>query len=298
MNIYNSNFNIGFHISISKKKFKKSIEHYHNNCNINAFQCFLNTPMQKKIFSIDDNELLITKNYVTDNNLFLVCHSPYVINIATPEEDLINSNIEYVINELILIEKMGGAGSIYHVGKSVKTNPNDGFNLMFNFIKKVISKMIDLNIKSYFILETGAGCGTELCCDINKLAEMFHLFSDTEKKYIKFCIDTCHIFSAGYNIHDNNGVIDFINSFENIIGWNNVICIHLNDSKNKCGSRVDRHENFNKGFISKDNYTPIKYFISHCNNLNIPLILETPVSDNDVINDRNNEIELIKNWFI
>jgi deoxyribonuclease-4 len=270
----------------------------HNLFDINAFQLFLKNPKQKGKINFTERGCLNSKNYIEENSLFLVCHSPYVINIASSDESIIHENLEYVVNEIDIISKHGGKGSVYHVGKSVKLNKSDGFANMSNFIKMVLNELIERDIEGYFILETGAGCGTELCTKIENLGEMYHTLSAEQKEKIMFCIDTCHIFSAGYPINTIKGAEDFINLFEESIGWHKVICIHLNDSKTECGSCVDRHDNFTKGHITNEQTDGIRYFLKHVNNLMIPLILETPYEDNNIIENRINEINLIKSWII
>lgn len=289
---------LGFHISLIKKSVYESIMYAHNLFDINAFQLFLKNPKQKGKINFTERECLNSKNYIEENSLFLVCHSPYVINIASPDESVISENLEYVVNEIDIISRYGGKGSVYHVGKSVKQNKSDGFANMSNFIKMVLNELIERNIEGYFILETGAGCGTELCTKIDDLGEMYDTLSAEQKEKIMFCIDTCHIFSAGYPINTVEGAEDFINLFEEWIGWHKVICIHLNDSKTECGSCIDRHDNFTKGYITHEHTDGIRYFLKHVNNLMIPLILETPYEDNNMIENRINEINLIKNWII
>jgi deoxyribonuclease-4 len=292
---------LGFHVSLLKKSVAHSISYFHKLCNISAFQLFLKSPKQKGAINIKEDEYIKSKKYIEDNDLFVVSHSPYIINIASSDEDTINSNIQYAVSEIDAISKLGGKGSVYHVGKSVKLSKEDGFNYMCNFIKKVLDILIERQTTGYFILETGAGCGTELCTKIEDLGKMYHQLNPEQKEKIMFCIDTCHIFSAGYQIDTAEGSTAFIDLFEKSIGWDKVICIHLNDSKTKCGSCVDRHENFTKGFLTNERTDGVLHFLMHCKKLDIPLILETPVNDSDygiidIISERNNEIKLIQKW--
>jgi deoxyribonuclease-4 len=151
---------LGFHVSLLKKSVSHSISYFHKLCNISAFQLFLKSPKQKGAINIKEDEYIKSKKYIEDNDLFVVSHSPYIINIASSDEDTINSNIQYAVSEINAISKLGGKGSVYHVGKSVKLSKEDGFNYMCNFIKKVLDILIERQSTGYFILETGAGCGT------------------------------------------------------------------------------------------------------------------------------------------
>ena len=113
---------------------------------------------------------------------------------------------------------------------------------------------------------------------------------------MKICIDTCHVFSAGYSLKSEFDAISFIDVVETYIGWTNVLMIHLNDSKKDCGCCVDRHENLCKGYIGKDDISGFKYLVNHCYDLKIPLILETPHDITNMYEIYNGEIEKIKGW--
>jgi deoxyribonuclease-4 len=144
------------------------------------------------------------------------------------------------------------------------------------------------------ILETGAGQGKEVATDITELGMLRKNLTLEEQSRVGFCIDTCHIFTAGYDLRN----MDFVNSFENYIelslGWSNVKVIHLNDSLSKFNQKVDRHADISYGEITKSyKYTEafIK-FIKICHNKNIPLVLETPGDNTDYAK----QINLVKNW--
>jgi len=267
----------GYHVSI-KKSFKKSIEDAHKTANINAFQIFISSPLQMKLSSHTDEEAEECKKYIMDNNLFLVSHATYLINSAT--KDKWDHKIAVALSDLLYAEKMGALGSVFHVGKHLKQNINDSVQNMFEFISEVIAMLQEQNSKSLYILETPAACGTELLSDLEDFGNFYHKFTQKQKENLKICIDTCHIFSAGYSIKSQFDTEQLITIVETYIGWSNVAVIHLNDSKKNCGCHVDRHENLCYGCIGKDDESGLKYFVKHCFEHNIPMILETP-DDND-----------------
>ena len=131
------------------------------------------------------------------------------------------------------------------------------------------------NIKIF--LETSTGQRTELCYKMEDLSYFYKKFSKNHnkevKKRFKLCIDTCHIFSAGYCIKTKKNIKLFLEAFEEMIGLRYVGLIHLNDSKVECGKQVDRHQNIGEGFIG---YNGLKYLFDYFRNLNIPIVLETP----------------------
>ena len=121
------------------------------------------------------------------------------------------------------------------------------------------------------MLETTAGQGTAIGYRFEQLQEIIDLVED--KKRMTVCIDTAHIFAAGYNIRDHKNYKMVIKEFDNIIGLKRLKCFHLNDSKKELGCRVDRHEHIGKGFIGKEGFTNI---INDIQLEKIPKILETP----------------------
>ena len=127
------------------------------------------------------------------------------------------------------------------------------------------------------LLETSTGQGTELCWRMEDLAYFYKKFSKNENKElkdrIKLCVDTCHIFSAGYNIRTKGDVKRYLEAFEELIGIRYIKLIHLNDCKVSIGAQKDRHDNIDKGYIG---FTGLKIFFDYFRNLGIPIVLETP----------------------
>ena len=285
---------LGYHVPLIKKSFKSSIAEPHKTSRINAFQIFVRNPRQLKIVEYKDKEAQECKQYVIENNLFLVSHASYLINSGT--KDNWDHKIESSLNDLIYSEKIGAVGSVFHVGKHLKQSVEEGTDNMYQFISTVIEKLQEINSKSIYILETCAACGTELLSDLKDFGEFYHKFNEKQKENLKICIDTCHVFSAGYSLKTEIDSLKFIEIVEKYIGWNNVILIHLNDSKKDCGCHVDRHENLCKGCIGKDDDSGFKYFVKHCIEKNIPLILETPHDNHNMYEIYNEELEKVRRW--
>ena len=281
---------IGYHTSIKSKELHKSIKsaYIYSNANANAFQIFLKTPRRKIMASMDDTDAKKCKKFIKDNKLFLVIHSSYLLNIASLSE--LKYKEETALDDLVNAEKIGAVGAIFHVGKYLKMDKSEALKNMEDFIRRILHKIKDT--KSLFILETAAGCGTELCSNINDLSDFYDRFSIKEKRKVKICIDTCHIFSAGYDISTKKAAIKFIKLIDNTIKWGNVAVIHLNDSKKELNCHVDRHENLGDGFIGKDSDKGFRTFIQFCTSVNIPIILETPINGDS----RLAELDMIKGW--
>ena len=132
------------------------------------------------------------------------------------------------------------------------------------------------------MLELTAGQGTALGYRFEQIRKIMDLVEDRER--LSVCIDTAHIFAAGYDIKDSDNYKIVMDEFDKIIGLKYLKCIHMNDSKKELGSRVDRHEHIGKGFIGKKGFVNIMndQSIAH-----IPKILETPKSKGQLEDVRN-----------
>jgi deoxyribonuclease-4 len=285
---------IGFHIPIIKKSFKVSVETAHKKGNINAFQLFARNPLQLKIVEYKEEDAIACKKYVMENNLFLVSHATYLINSATKKDWELKINS--ALNDLIYAEKMGAVGSVFHVGKHLKQTVEEGTEIMYEYISEVIEKLQNINSSSIYILETCAACGTELLSDLKDFGTFYNRFNDKQKENIKICIDTCHVFSAGYSLKSEEDAMNFISIVDQHIGWENVILIHLNDSKKDCGCGVDRHENLCKGCIGKDDESGLKFFVNYCYENKIAIVLETPHDNTNMYEIYKEDLSKVYSW--
>lgn len=259
----------------------------------NMIQIFISNPMSIRDVNYNDK---FTSKYISDiinklknTNTKIVIHLPYVINLAKPLSNKYNWWIDMICKQLEISEKIKSIGCVVHVGKYKELTESEGLDNMYKALKIIINFLKINKMKTHIILETAAGQGTELIPtknnDISDFANFYNRFDTKEKKHLKICIDTCHIFSAGYNLNTKESVKKFFNIFNKLIGIKHIDLIHLNDSKIKCGGCVDRHANLGEGYI---NLEAIKHFIKYALFYNIPLILETP-------GEYKYELKLIKN---
>lgn len=261
----------------------------------NFLQIFFSNPRGTGMKKYSINDLEKIKNTLEKNNMKLVIHSPYILNFAKPF-DKKSWWIRLLIRELTISSKFNSYGSVLHLGKkkctiknkkeiSIKKEfcENEAYNNMYKSLKYVLDKTPD---NSRIILETSSGQGSELGYKLDDFALFYSRFSKKYKKRLKICIDTCHIFMAGYDIRNKNKVLNFFKMVNDQFGINNVVLIHLNDAQRKLGSKIDRHENLGKGYIGING---LKHIIKMAKKLNIPIVLETPVDDHK------KEIEIIKN---
>lgn len=214
------------------------------------------------------------KKFITDNKMKFVVHASYTINLSR-DWDQYSPGIHQFISEINAAYDLGAEGIVVHMGKRLELDKAEAYNNMYMALLFVHDQTKKKPIK--ILLETSTGQGSEICYKIEEFAYFFKKVSRNRNKEISerfgVCIDTCHIFAAGYDLTTKSSVYMYIESFEELIGLRYINLIHLNDSKKELGSNVDRHANIGKGHIGK---IGLLEFVRYFKKLNIPIILETP----------------------
>ena len=204
------------------------------------------------------------KNHGIDINN-VICHAPYIINLANREkEDSWNFSISFIKNEINRITQMGINYIVIHPGNSLKL---DRMTALYN-IADAINNILDSDTKPMILLVTMASKRTECGINIYELKEILNHI--TLKDKVGLCLDTCHLNDSGVDIAEFDS---YLNDLDNAIGLDKVKCIHINDSKNPIGSHKDRHANIGYGTIGFDNLINVLY---NSKLKDVPKILETP----------------------
>ena len=216
-------------------------------------------------FKIDEALKLLKDNNISPDNI--VVHAPYIINLANPEKEKRDFAVNFLIKDLNRAEKLCAKNIVLHPGSAVGKDRDEAIGYVIEGINKVLDET--KNLKINIAIETMAGKGNEVGINFDEISKIINGVS--QKDRIKVCLDTCHISDAGYDIKNNYEEV--LKEFDEKIGLSKISVIHLNDSKNICGARKDRHENIGLGHIGFD--TLLK--IAHDERFkNIPKILETP----------------------
>ncbi len=196
----------------------------------------------------------------------VIVHAPYVINPANSvKPEVMDLARSFLIEETRRTAAIGASYMVLHPGSFTSTDLETGIQTaaqQFNAISDELAEGVTI------CLETMAGKGSEIGFELEQLAELLSLTVHPE--YFGFCLDTCHMNDAGYDISDFDALL---NQFDHILGLSNLKVIHLNDSKNVRGARKDRHENIGFGTIGFE----ALYQVASCSRTeHIPKILETP----------------------
>ncbi len=225
-------------------------------------------------------------------------HDSYLINLGHPTQEGLTKSREAFIDEMLRCEALGLDRLNFHPGSHLNEISESE---CLRRIAESINIALDKSSGVIAVLENTAGQGSNMGYKFEHLAEIIHQVED--KSRVGVCIDTCHTFTAGYNLIPNgnsNSASLFTNEenpqnfdsvfsdFERIIGFKYLRGMHLNDSKKALGTRVDRHESLGQGFIGEELF---KRIMSDPRFDGIPLVLETPNPDL-----WSQEIELLKSW--
>ena len=200
---------------------------------------------------------------------FTVVHDSYLINLCASSSEILEKSRTAYIDELNRCEQLGIPYLNFHPGAHGGAGEKEGIKLIAESLNIAHEKTKGFKVSS--MIEVTAGQGTALGYSFEQVREMIDLVD--EKERVSVCIDTAHVFAAGYDIKSPEGYQKTIKEFDDIVGLDLLKCFHMNDSKKALGSRVDRHEHIGKGFIGKEGFRNI---MNDKRLEHIPKILETP----------------------
>ncbi len=223
------------------------------------------------------------------HDLKVFIHASYLINLASISETVLQKSISLLSYELSNADKLGVKHVVLHTGSA---KGEDGTLARSRAVKSILKAVAAKKFKSSILLENTAGHKGSITSSISALAEIMNECNGDSVSGI--CLDTCHAFSAGYDLATGKGIDKLIGEIKEHIGLDKLKLIHLNDSKKPVGSGVDRHEHIGKGFIGMKGFTKL---LSDKRISGIPLILETPkhTEDDDHMNLRKVHEILSKN---
>lgn len=262
---------LGYHVSLSEYKNLNEVIKEVKDFNANVIQIFLSNPRSGKLKNRDDEYFISMGKILKENNIDCYIHGSYTINLAKNWDEY-SWWITTIEKEFYYAKLLGAKGVVFHLGKQLDLNENIALNNMYTSIAYIMNKVKDYGVK--LLIETSSGQGSEMCVTLEQFGKLYRkikLLTCCDR--IGICVDSCHIFAAGYNIKTQIGLKMYLDTFEEIIGLNNIKLIHLNDSKKECGTNLDRHENIGEGYIGK---VALKRFFNFFQKKNIPVILETP----------------------
>lgn len=255
---------IGPHVSYSKGFL--NMAKTASSIGANTFQYFMRNPRGARAKAIDEKDLEEFKKFIEENNMGpILTHAPYTMNLASKTKR--TREIAHIILEDDLKKMEMLPGNLYnlHPGSHVGQGVEEGTRLIVEALDSVLWDGMNTKV----LLETMAGKGTEIGRSFEEIRDIIDRSKFGDNIYV--CLDTCHIFEAGYDIvNDLDGVLE---EFDKVVGLEKLKAIHINDSKNPLGARKDRHEKIGEGSLGIETFERI---VNYPVLQNIPMYLETP----------------------
>lgn len=258
---------IGSHVSMAGKDMLLGSAKEAHSYGANIFMFYTGAPQNTKRKDLSELCIEPAWEYMKEHGIEeIVVHAPYIINLGnTVKPETFKLAVEFLQLEVTRSEACKSPTLILHPGSHVGEGADTGIKQVIKGLNEVITK----DTKLCIALETMAGKGSELGRSFEELARIYDGVVYNDK--LRVCFDTCHTHDSGYDIiHDFDGVIEH---FDHVIGKDQIAVFHINDSKNICGAKKDRHANIGFGEIGFD---ALSYIVHHPDFENIPKILETP----------------------
>lgn len=258
----------GAHVSIAGGIFNAPL--YGKEIGCDVIQIFTKNQIQWKIPFLQAEDIKhFQENRLKTGVIPVTVHSSYLVNIAGPDDNVTEKSINDLACELERTEVLNIPFVVFHPGAHKGIGEKYALKSIAENINKIFSKS---NSKSTFLLlETTAGEGTTMGYKFEHFAEIFNKLKDLSR--IGVCIDTCHIFAAGYDFRDEKSYYETIEKFDKIVGLKFLKVFHLNDSKFPSGSKMDRHEEIGEGYIGLNGF---RILVNDKRFKDMPGILEVP----------------------
>lgn len=262
---------LGCHLSI-KGGIDKSIDRA-NDLGINTLQIFSHNPRRWKIPPLKEKEKkLFCKKFEESNLIYVTVHTSYLINLASPSDDLYHKSVETLKQEISRADELGIEYVVTHIGAYRRGGINPGIKRAAKALSQISPLLNNTKTGVKLLLENTAGAGTTVGHDFGQIGRILD-GAPVKDELIGFCFDTAHGLAAGYDITTEQGLEETLGQIEREFAHCKLKLIHLNDSKYEKGSRKDRHEHIGKGHIGLEAF---KNIINHPRLSNLPYILETP----------------------
>ena len=246
-----------------------------------ALQIFTKSAAQWRARPLDAGEVRRFRARLRETDIGpVLAHNSYLINMASPDEALWQRSIDAMVEELERCEELGVPGLIAHPGAHMGQGVEAGIRRIGMALDLIHGRTAGMRAR--VLLETAAGQGTTLGASFRELGSLLRAVAAPER--IGICVDTCHVFAAGYAVDTRAGWEQAWEEFEAEIGIRKLEAFHVNDSVRERGSRVDRHASLGEGAMG---LRPFLFLVNDPRLAGRPLLLETPKS-RDGAEDRRN----------
>lgn len=259
---------LGLHLSIRESIARVIPRAVEKGCN--TFQMFSRNPRGWHSKELEHSRIDDFRRRLKESEIWPVfIHTPYLLNLASPKKDVYHRSLKALMEELRRAEKLGVPYVVTHLGSHLGHGKKDGFQRIVDAINNsfAATENNDVNL----LMENTAGTRNSMGSSFEDIRHILSRIHDKER--VGVCFDTCHAFSAGYDLVSKGAVEHTLSRFESVIGLERLKLVHLNDCKSGFGSKLDRHEHIGMGGIGERGFRNI--LRSELGSR--PLILETPM---------------------
>jgi deoxyribonuclease-4 len=241
-----------------------------------ALQLFTKNSNQWNAKPLLDEDVKLFRQALRGSGIrFPLAHDSYLINLASPDETLYRRSIEAFVVELERAERLGLSYLVTHPGAHMGMGEEAGLAKITVALDEVHRRCAGFKVK--VLLETTAGQGSCLGHRFEHLAAIIDQVA--EPKRLGVCLDTCHVFAAGYALAPQAEYEKTMQTFDSIVGLKRLKAFHINDSRKPLGSRVDRHAHIGKGCLGIE---PFRLLLNDPRFRDHPMVLETPKEEGDI----------------
>ena len=260
-----------------------------------TFAFFLRNPRGGRSKEVTPEDIAALRSLIKENNFGpLVVHGAYTMNLCSAREEVRTNSLEMITDDLVKLQQLPGNFYNFHPGSHTGQGTETGIEQIADGLVAAITeteRRTGTELANTVLLETMTGKGSEMGGTFEELRAIIDrtaaIADGRLTANLGVCLDTCHVWDAGYDIvNDLDGVLA---EFDRIIGLEFLKAIHINDSKNDCGARKDRHEKLGQGMIGAE---ALKRVVRHPLLQGKPFILETPNEDEGY----RQEIATIREW--
>ncbi len=259
--------NVGAHVSVAGGV-EKAVERQ-TEIGGSCGQIFAGSPRTWSVAEYEDEEAEEFREAREDSGQGpYVVHSTYLVNLATPKDDLWEKSKNCIQKELDAAGALGVEYVVFHPGAHTGSGRDSG-------VDRIVEAVHELDIPDdvTLLFENTAGKGTTLGKEFEELARMN---DETADEDTAVCIDTCHAHAAGYDLSDDGEFEEMVEELDSTVGVEDVQVLHLNDSKDPLGSEKDNHQHIGEGEIGDEGFANV---VNHPELSEKPMVLETPVTD-------------------
>lgn len=267
----------GAHMSVAGGYYKSLLIAQEHHCD--TVQLFTKNASQWRAKELTQDDIDTFRQTLKQTKLkHPMAHDSYLINLASPDADLRRKSIEAFVVEMQRAEALGLDYLVTHPGAHVDSGEDQGLRRVAEALDEVHQRCQGYHVM--VLLEGTAGQGSSLGHRFEHLGMILKLVADADR--LGVCLDTCHLFAAGYPLAPEAEYLQTFRTFDQLVGLKKLKAFHLNDSLKPFGSRVDRHAHIGKGCLGIE---PFRLLVNDRRFLKHPMILETPKEgDMDTVN--------------